>query len=139
MKYCYRTQSCLQFEERKLTLEILHHLQEISRRRLYAYRGFGSLFEYVTKELGYSDAAAMRLLTEIPEMETKIKTGAISLSIAAQAQKLFQSEAKLNKPFDLDEKKKILENLASDAGAGELPEGQIAEHQTTIIAPTKPA
>ena len=61
-------------EEKRLTLEILHHLREIERRRLFAEMGFSSLFEFATKNLGYSPAAAyrrieaMRLLTEIPEI-----------------------------------------------------------------------
>ncbi len=75
--------------ERKITLEILHHLREISRRRLYALRGFNSIFDYATKELGYSDAsaqrrlAAMRLLSEIPEAEDKIKSGELTLTYPA--------------------------------------------------------
>src|SRR4051794_3851889 len=94
--------------ERKITLEVLHHLREIFRRRLFALRGFNSIFEYATKELGYSDAsaqrrlAAMRLLTEIPEAEDKIKSGELTLTNAAQAQKLFNSEAKTGKPLSKD-------------------------------------
>src|SRR5436305_783338 len=104
----------LAVEERKITISVLHHLREIYRRRLYA-KSYSSLFEFVTRELGYSDAAAqrriaaMRLLTEIPEIEEKIESGDLTLSNAAQAQKLFQTEAKLNQPFSLEEKKEILE------------------------------
>ena len=101
----------LALSEREITLEILHHINEIYKRRLYALRGFSSIFDYATKELGYSAAsaqrrlAAMRLLIEIPEAEEKIKSGELTLTNAAQAQKLFQSEAKTGKPKSKEEKK----------------------------------
>jgi hypothetical protein len=69
-------------EERKLTTQVLWHLNEIQRRRLYAEHGYGSLFEYTVQCLGYSEAAAgrriaaMRLLVEVPEIsptQTEIK------------------------------------------------------------------
>jgi phage terminase small subunit len=104
-------------EERKITLEILSHLREINRRRLFALRGYSSLFEYVTRELGYSDAsasrriAAMRLIAELPEVENKIKEGTLSLSNAAQAQKLFQTEQKAETPKSPEEKKAIIQSI----------------------------
>jgi 5-methylcytosine-specific restriction endonuclease McrA len=104
-------------DERKITLLVLHHLQEVYRRRLYAAKGFQSLFDFATKGLGYSDAAAarriaaMKLLKDLPEVEEKIKKGDLSLSNVAQAQRFFQSEAKLNHPFNIEKKKEILETL----------------------------
>jgi len=85
-------------KEREITLEVLHHLREIFRRRLYATMGFSSLHDYGKRELGYSDGAcqrrisAMMLLEEFPELETRIKKGDLNLSNAAQAQKLFKAE-----------------------------------------------
>lgn len=104
-------------EERKMTLEILHHFREIYRRRLYALRGFSSIFQYATLELGYSEAsaarriAAMKLLSEVPEIEEKIETGALSLSTVAKAHRVFQAEEKANQPFSPQKKKEILESL----------------------------
>ncbi len=104
-------------EERKITLEILNHLREIDRRRLFALRGFSSLFDYATRELGYSAAAAQRrisamhLLVEIPEVEDKIQSGDLNLTNIAQAQRLFNAERKLNKPIAIAKKKAILESL----------------------------
>ena len=37
---------------------VLDHLREIAARRLFLRRGFGSLFDYAVRELGYSEAAA---------------------------------------------------------------------------------
>jgi hypothetical protein len=46
--------------ERQLLHLILKHIQEVDRRKLYAARAFSSLFEYLTKAMGYSFAAAQR-------------------------------------------------------------------------------
>ena len=50
---------------------VIDHLCEIEARRVYLSRGFSSLFDYVKRGLGYSDAAtwrrinAMKLCTRI--------------------------------------------------------------------------
>jgi 5-methylcytosine-specific restriction endonuclease McrA len=46
--------------ERAVTLEILLHLIEVERRRLYLGLGYPSMFEYATRRLGYSESAAAR-------------------------------------------------------------------------------
>jgi hypothetical protein len=83
--------------ERETSLsEILHYLAEIERRRIFAIEGFGSLFDYCVKILGYSEGGAnrriqsMRLLRELKPkqaeaIEEKIESGALSLSVVAQA------------------------------------------------------
>src|SRR5471032_2901649 len=71
-------------KERAVTTEVLRHLAEIERRKLYCDLKYGSLFDYAVKELRYSEAAAgrriqaMRLVREIPEVESKITSGARS-------------------------------------------------------------
>jgi hypothetical protein len=81
-------------EERRVTLPVLWHLREIERRRLFAERGFDSLFTFCTRGLGYSEGAAsrrilaMRLLKDCPELEEKILDGRVSLSVAAQIQRV---------------------------------------------------
>ena len=76
-----QTRSLVQEEKKELTTSILWHLHEIQRRRLYAEQGFASLFDYATRALGYSDAAAgrriaaMRLLAEVPEAEAPLRRG----------------------------------------------------------------
>jgi hypothetical protein len=60
-------------EERRATLALIQHLEEISRRKLYAELGYASLWEFTTRELGLSEGAAqrriqaMRLLRDVPE------------------------------------------------------------------------
>ncbi len=104
-------------EERQTTLKLLHHLREIHRRRLFAAIGYPSLFAYLTEGLSYSEAAAqrrieaMRALSDLPELEPKIESGALTLSVVARAQTFFKQEAQLDRPLDLTSKREILESL----------------------------
>ncbi|MCM2278269.1 MAG: hypothetical protein NDJ89_09355 [Oligoflexia bacterium] len=67
--------------ERELTTELLWHLREVERRRLYAEQGYSSMFDYVTRGLGYCEGSgvrrlqAMRLLKELPDLEPVLKSG----------------------------------------------------------------
>jgi hypothetical protein len=82
--------------ERTTLTKILHHLREIDRRRLYSDLGCASLFDYAVRHLQYSEGQAgrriqaMRLLREIPEIEAKIESGALTLSNICQAQSFFR-------------------------------------------------
>ena len=64
----------LVIQERKLTQAILEHVAEIDRRKLYLSMAYPSLFDYLTKEVGYSAGAAQRridaarLMQRIPEV-----------------------------------------------------------------------
>lgn len=82
-------------EEREILTQVLHHLREIERRRLYSQLRYGSLYEYATKELGYSEdqayrrIQAMRMLKELPEIEEKVNDGSLSLTHLGMAQSFF--------------------------------------------------
>lgn len=104
--------------EREATLDLLHYLREIARRLLFASLGYPTLFAYVTQELGYDSASAMRridamaLLRELPEVEQKIQDGLFSLSSAALAQGFFKKEQSFSKAaFPVDRKKQIIAAL----------------------------
>ncbi len=90
----------LAHEERRVGVALLHHLREIERRRLFALN-HSSLHEYVVRELGYSDGAAhrrisaMRLMNTIPEVEDRLRSGALTLSTASQVQNFLRAEKKL--------------------------------------------
>ncbi len=90
----------LAHEERRAGIALLHHLREIERRRLFALN-HSSLHEYVVRELGYSDGAAhrrisaMRLMSTIPEVEDRLRSGALTLSTASQVQNFLRAEKKL--------------------------------------------
>lgn len=83
--------------ERSALTQVLHHLREIERRRLYSDLGYQSLFDYCVGELKYSEGAAsrrvqaMRLFKELPELEEKIASGRLSLTNLAQARGLFRN------------------------------------------------
>ena len=87
-------------KERKITVEVLEHLCEIDQRKLYLKRGFSSLFEYTTKELGYSEGStyrrinAMKLCREFPETAFKIQNGNLNLTTASQLQSFFEKQNK---------------------------------------------
>lgn len=73
-------------QERELLTEVLHHLSEVGRRRLFSVLKYKSLFDYAVKELGYSDDQAYRrvkaaeLLQQVPEIEQKIESGTLTLA-----------------------------------------------------------
>ncbi len=87
-------------KERHLLTEILQHLCEVERRKLFCDLGYQSLFEYAVKELKYSEGQAgrriqaMRLIKELPELENKIASGSLSLSNISQAQSYFREARK---------------------------------------------
>lgn len=107
--------------ERDLLTEILHHLREIERRRLFSQLGYNSLFEYATKKLAYSDdqaarrISAMRLLKELPQLEPKITSGSLTLTNLNMAQTLFRQEQKRvsaeSKAFSSSQKLELLSQL----------------------------
>jgi hypothetical protein len=117
-------------------VSILHHLREIERRRLFADLGYSSLFDYAVGELKYSEGqagrriAAMRLVKDLPveaaaRIETKITTGALSLSNVQQARSFFrdQAMAEPRRVITAEEKLNVLElleNKSVRAGQKEL-------------------
>jgi hypothetical protein len=106
-------------EERKIITQVLDFLREVDRRRLYADSGYASLWDFCTKELGYSTAAAsrrissMRLLRELPELKDALLSGRQNLSSLAQAQKFFRLEEKHQESkLTSTRKRAVLEKLA---------------------------
>lgn len=76
--------------EKAATLELLEYLAEVDRRRLYSEWAYSSLFEYVHKALGYSEAqsservSAMRLLRKVPEVKVALEKGTLTLTSTAK-------------------------------------------------------
>ena len=111
-------------QERTLVTEILHHLKEVERRKLYSELGYKSLFDYAVNELGYSEGqagrriGAMKLLRELPqkeakELERKIEDGSLNLTNICQAQSFFNEVKKASpeKPLKIDDKLEVLKEL----------------------------
>ena len=105
-------------KERQINIQVLQHLQEIEKRKLYLDRGFPSLFEYAVKELGYSHSAAyrriktMRLCRDIPQATSKIKTGSLNLTTASQLQTFFEKKKRKDRK---EAKTFVKKNLVLDA------------------------
>ncbi len=105
-------------EERKLTTRILWHLREIEDRRLFADRGYPSLFEMCVREFGYSEAtagrriAAMRLLRELPELEKKLESGELKIGQVSQVQGFLSAEKReQGKAYSLQEKRELIARI----------------------------
>src|SRR5688572_7544683 len=81
-------------QERKLTREIIEHIAEVDRRKLFLDMAFSSLFEYLTEEIKYSAGAAQRridaarLSQRIPELTLKIEDGSLNFSHLSKVQKI---------------------------------------------------
>jgi HNH endonuclease len=101
-------------EERRITTEVLLHLREIEARHLFAELGFSSLYEYCTKELGYSESSAwrrisaMRLLKDVPEIEEQLLDGRMTVTTLSQVQSFLLQEKKQKNEFTKDEKLELL-------------------------------
>ncbi len=80
----------LRGRERETTLQILRLLGEVEKRRLYLSEGYGSLYDYCTKGLGYSPSSAMRRISsarcvaKYSEFAGMLKKGEISLCSIAR-------------------------------------------------------
>src|SRR5579862_6560382 len=114
-------------EERRIGLQVIHHLREIEDRRLYNEIGYSSLFECVTQELGYSEGSAhrrisaMRLLRELPEYEAKLEAGVLNVTNLSLVHTSLKGRSQ-------EEKREIVSKL----------EGQSTAHTQRLIAQVNP-
>ena len=121
---CYLTDQALLAEtrllvekEREVLTEVLHHLKEIERRRLFSDLKYSSLFDYAVHELKYSEAqavrriSAMRLLRDLPQIEIQITDGSLSLTNLNLAQSLFLKAKQKGQAYGLTQKEEVLKTL----------------------------
>ena len=105
-------------QEQELLINVLHHLREIDRRRLFSSLGYKSLHDFTERNLGYPNdqayrrIAAMRLLRELPEIETKISQGEINLTHIGMAKKLFKDEKLAQNLMTAKEKLDVFEEIS---------------------------
>ncbi len=72
--------------ERKITHLVLEYIAEIAARQLYLPMAYPSLFEFLTRKMGYSNSAAQRrisaaaILRQVPELGPKLEAGSLNLS-----------------------------------------------------------
>jgi hypothetical protein len=102
-------------KERKATTEVVRLFSEIHDRQLYLARGYSSFFEMVTKKFGYCNGSAqlrinaMWLIKDIPEVESKIESGELSLSVAASIQTFLYREKREQRPYSQNAKIELIE------------------------------
>ncbi len=88
--------------ERQTLAEVLVHIKEVNRRKLYLKMSFGSLFDYLTKHLKYSAGSAQRridayrLSQEVPDVIENLESGDLNLAQVSLVQKSFREMGKLN-------------------------------------------
>ena len=125
-------------KERDIHIQVLSYLAEIDSRKLYFRRGFSSLFDYTVRELGYSEGAAyrrikaMKLCRDMPETESRLQSGRLSLSTACQLQVFFEKQTKKSRK---EEKQSLLlkasENALTSAEKWEFKSKTAAETVTS--------
>lgn len=106
-------------KERYVLCEILWTIKELDCRRIYLELGFPSLFEYLTKSVGYSAGSAQRridaarLLNELPEIAPRIQSGEITLSQVSLLQKASREVVRTQSiVVSAQDKKTLLEQMA---------------------------
>jgi hypothetical protein len=110
-------------KERDATLEVLHFLAEVSRRKLYLEEGQTSLWGYCRKFLKMSEGstsrrtAAMKLLCELPEIEDQVESGELNLTTLSKAATFFSQEEKVSAPIAPEEKLDVLKELENKSSS----------------------
>ncbi|MBO9665406.1 MAG: HNH endonuclease [Bdellovibrio sp.] len=104
--------------ERKITHLVLECIAEIDTRKLYLEKAYPSLYEFMVQEFGYSSSAALRriesarLLREVPELSSKIESGALNLSQLSKVQQAVRAVQKIeDRKLDTNEKKELLSRI----------------------------
>ena len=109
--------------EQALQMVVLDHLREIAARRLFLRRGFGSLFDYAVRELGYSEAAAwrrikaIRLCADTSGARERLQDGSLNLSTAAQLQNAFERSQRSRSRAPLTDAAGAAAEWASQSGS----------------------
>jgi len=125
--------------EREMLADILLHIQEISRRKVFLEMGYPSMFSYMTEHLKYSPGSAMRRLdaakvaAQTPEVLKQLQTGSLNLS---QVSMLEQSVRQMKKAdpqrsFSVAMKSELLQSLSGKTKA----ESEVLIAQTLGITP----
>ena len=108
----------LVIQEKKLTANIIDHLQIIEQRKLYCDLKYKSLFDYAVGELSYSEdqayrrLSAMRLSRKVPTAKEKIDSGEMSLTNANLLSGFFKDI-----PLPPKEEKLLVEKISNTTKA----------------------
>ena len=113
--------------ERLLGAAIVEHLCEVEARGLHLDIGFGSLFQYCTKQLGFSEDVAYKRVKVAqagaarPRILEHLETGELSLSsvavIASHLDEIDQTETRADLENLVVEDFSVDENMTTDMNA----------------------
>ena len=114
----------LAHRERHLNLRIIEHLREIGSRGLHLRHGYGSLFDYAVKELGFGEGSAyqrlqaLKLSDEFPEVKQDLEEGELTLTAAGYLQSAFDRDARRQRQWTREQRRGA---AAGESGVGGTP------------------
>jgi hypothetical protein len=103
-------------EEKRITQEVLNHIEEVEYRKLHLSIGYSSLYSYCIGELGYSGSSAdrrisaMRVIKNIPEAKEKLENGSVNLSTLTQLHGFLKRDSR-EKTYSKEMKLDLLEKI----------------------------
>ena len=108
----------LRDREKSELIQILRHIREMDRRKIFVTMGHTSLYNYLVKEFQYSEheaysrIEAARLLEKLPECEVLLRTGRLTLSTITEARSAIrQEEVRSGQPMDTETQREVLESI----------------------------
>ncbi len=107
--------------ERRATATLVAHLEEVDRRKAYALLSYPSLFEYVLKELGFSESSAyerisaMRLAQQNEKAKQLIAAGSLTLTGATQIQRFLKEEKSAGNELSPESQNELLTAIAGES------------------------
>ncbi len=113
-------------EERRLTSLVIDNLQKIYEQKLFLQMSYSSMFEYVTRGLGYSESCAYRRISavkmtrEIPEVKAKLDDGSLNLTNLTLAQGFFSKEN-----LTVENKREVLNKIQNCSKRVEFKNGDL--------------
>ena len=113
--------------ERSLNMRIIEHLREIGSRGLHLRHGYGSLFDYAVKELGFGESSAyqrlqaLKLSDEFPEVKQDLEEGELTLTAAGYLQSAFDRDQRRRRQLARDQQRggaPVAGGMPGEGGAG---------------------
>jgi 5-methylcytosine-specific restriction endonuclease McrA len=113
------------FDSERITSKfIVLHLIEIDARKLYAIRGFDSMFRMLVEKFKLSESSAyrrlraMRLMKDVPQIQASLVTGEVNLTTLSMVQSQIRREEKVTGEKVSNERKtEIAESLKNKTQA----------------------
>lgn len=103
--------------ERKIMHEVLVHIVEVEKRRLFLELGYSSIYKFLTQHLGYSEDAAYdrmagaRMLSKAPEIVTKLEEGSLNLTQLVKLNQCLQQEKKMGQPVTAKKTQELITQI----------------------------